>query len=241
MRVNILVNGSPIKTYNHGGNNFIEARNGTEYSIRIYNDGCTRKLAVITVDGINVIDGNPQGEEKGIGYIVNAYSSIEVKGFRNSTDSVGAFKFCKKGKSYCNDVGLAGNNGVIGVRFYDELHSINVPGNMFRSMNAEWNRTSNTEYSKGMTDRSAPIITCSCTNSVAPEFELGTTWGSQIKDKVTNIKFQSCDNVFWQYIVYYDTKQNLKKIGIKFDNETQISSFPSAFNSFATPPKDWKK
>ena len=119
-QVEVLVNNSPVRQHNHNGNTYIEARAGTEYSIKIKNSDHNRKLVVITVDGVNVITGEPQPESIGQGYIVRAYDSLDIKGFRKDMSSVGAFKFCKSGGSYCNEKGLKGNNGVIGVRIYDE-------------------------------------------------------------------------------------------------------------------------
>lgn len=123
---NILVNGRPVKQYTHQGNTYIEARAGTEYSIKVRNHEWSRKLVVITVDGLNVITGQPQADDVGQGYIVNACDAIDIKGFRKDTNSVGAFKFCKKSGSYCNEKGLKGNNGVIGVRVYGEDISKNL-------------------------------------------------------------------------------------------------------------------
>lgn len=130
-KVEIIVNGKTVKQYTHQGKVYIEARSGTEYSIKIKNDAWNRKLAVITVDGVNVITGQPQDEGVGQGYIVKGYDSIDIKGFRKDSDSVGAFKFTKKGNSYCNEQGLKGNNGVIGVRIFAEKER---PVVMYRSI-----------------------------------------------------------------------------------------------------------
>lgn len=128
--VEITVNGKPIKQYSHKGNTYIEAKIGTEYNIRIKNDSHRRKLAVVTVDGLNVITGQPHSaNDIGEGYIVGAYDSFDIKGFRKDMNSVGAFKFCQSGKSYCNEQGLKGNNGVIGVRIYDQKVNEIVFGN----------------------------------------------------------------------------------------------------------------
>ena len=119
-QVEISVNGKPVKQYTHQNNIYIEARAGTEYTIKVKNDAYQRKLAVITVDGLNVITGKPQVDGIGQGYIVGSRDAITIRGFRQDMETVGAFKFCKKSGAYCNEQGLKGNNGVIGVRIYDE-------------------------------------------------------------------------------------------------------------------------
>jgi len=118
--IRILVNGRPAKEFTHDNKTFVESRIGTEYSIQIKNNDWQRVLAVPTVDGINVISGEPDSGEPGEGYIVNGNSSVTIKGFRKDLDSVGAFKFCRKDFSYCNEAGAPGNNGVIGVQIFSE-------------------------------------------------------------------------------------------------------------------------
>ncbi len=255
--VEIKVNGKSVKQYRQEGNTYIEARAGTEYSIKINNDSWGRKLAVITVDGVNVISGQPQDEGVGEGYIVNARNSIEIKGFRKDTSTVGAFKFCKKGNSYCNEKGLRGNNGVIGIRIYAEK-SLPI---MFRSINTYDNNdvyghkdTSGIPpytgrpdiYCKSIMDSSLstmksndPVQCCYTSSINTPYFDMGTTWGQKIDDSVKTVEFEHETYVHAEHIIYYDTRENLEKIGICFKEEKQVA-FPKAFGAFAQPPKGWK-
>jgi hypothetical protein len=121
--VDILVNGKPVKKYTHQGKVFVEAKHGTEYTIKIKNSAWDRRLAVAAVDGINVIDGSASGSSQA-GYIINGLNSYEIKGFRTSNDAVNAFKFSVKEKSYAAKAeqtqGDTTNCGVIGVRVYTE-------------------------------------------------------------------------------------------------------------------------
>lgn len=121
----VLVSGTSgkknIAKLSHNGKLFIEAKDGTEYSLRVSNSTGKRVMAIITVDGVNVVDGTK--DEKGTGYIVNAYSAVEIKGFRESTTHVGNFKFAVKGKGYNSDKASGGsvtNSGVIGCIFIEE-------------------------------------------------------------------------------------------------------------------------
>ena len=121
--VDILVNGRPVKKYSHQGRVFVEAKHGNEYSIKIRNNSGPRRLAVVTVDGLNVLDGEVGGTTKA-GYVVNGYSSISIKGFRTSNEVVHPFKFNHKEQSYAakSDVtnGDTCNCGVIGVEVFEE-------------------------------------------------------------------------------------------------------------------------
>ncbi len=134
--VEVLVNSRPVKIYSHEGKLFVEARDGTEYSLKIRNKNYYKRLAVCSVDGINVISGNPAGKDDKVGYVINGLQSYEVKGFRTSNDSVNAFKFASKDKSYAAKSPQTGgdttNCGVIGVRWFTE----NISSNLLGKLNA---------------------------------------------------------------------------------------------------------
>ena len=115
----VLINGKPAQEFQHKDKSFIEGRVGTEYTLQIRNHTPSRVLAIPAVDGISVLDGKP-ATASSPGYIVNANDSIEIKGFRKDMATVGAFKFCQKSKSYCNEAGAPGNNGMIGVIIFNE-------------------------------------------------------------------------------------------------------------------------
>lgn len=249
MHVEIKVNGKPVRQYNQDGNTYIEARAGTEYSIKINNNSWERKMAVITVDGVNVISGQPQGSDIGEGYIINARNSIDIKGFRKDSSSVGAFKFCKKGVSYCNEKGLNGNNGVIGVRIYAEKLPVYVY-KLFKQSNNDNlynssippNSIDSKIYCNSISDSCMRSIQCNYSASSCdsvPNFDMGTTWGQKIEDSVITVNFEHERSVQAEYVIYYDTRENLEKIGINFKNEKQVV-FPKAFGVFAQPPKGWK-
>ena len=117
----VLVNGRPCREYYHKGMVFIESRHGTNYTVKLKNDNSYRVMVVLSVDGLDVITGKP-AEETNKGYIVDAYSSTEIRGYRISDNDSASFVFTSKGKSYAtkSPEGKARNNGVIGVRVFRE-------------------------------------------------------------------------------------------------------------------------
>lgn len=121
--VNILVNGNRCKQYNHNGKIFIEAKEGSEYSIELKNNQWKRILAVCSVDGLDILNGNT-AEEDGPGYVINGRDSSRFDGFRVSNDKVAKFVFDYKGASYAADKGNGAekNVGVIGIRLFDEKY-----------------------------------------------------------------------------------------------------------------------
>ena len=119
--ISILVNGNSVKEYQHEGNTFIEAKSGSTFSIKLKNNYSGRVMAVISVDGVDVITGENAVETES-GYVIGGNSSIEIKGYRVDSEHEASFKFIEKnsGKGYAEFKGDSSNVGVIGIRFYSE-------------------------------------------------------------------------------------------------------------------------
>src|SRR5687768_12231955 len=100
----VLVNGRPVKEFYHSvegtAQTFIEARESTPYTLRVKNNSYRKILAIVAVDGLNVVTGDKSDGYKGRGYIIQPYSAVEIKGFRVSDDEVGQFVFTPKSEGY---------------------------------------------------------------------------------------------------------------------------------------------
>jgi hypothetical protein len=122
--INIVVNGSRCKQYHHEGKIFIEAKEGSEYSIEIKNNTWQRIMAVCSVDGLDILTGKAATED-GAGYVMNGYASNKFDGFRVSDDTVAKFIFSNKDKkdsyAHSKEDGSEANVGVIGVRLFREV------------------------------------------------------------------------------------------------------------------------
>ncbi|MGC6427629.1 MAG: hypothetical protein ACON5H_11630 [Akkermansiaceae bacterium] len=99
---------------------FVTGTHGRTYSLLVKNLAESRLEIVLTVDGLDVMDGKT-GSLKKRGYIVSPGKTLEVKGFRRSTDTVAAFKFSTVRDSYANQRhGDTRNVGVIGMAVFTE-------------------------------------------------------------------------------------------------------------------------
>ena len=114
--------GAPLPTFSAGGRSYVMGRDGARYSIRIENQTGARFEAVATVDGLDVIDGQPGSFEKR-GYLVAPWSAVEIDGFRRSEEEVAAFRFGRVQDSYAKKRGSDRNVGVIGVAVFQERGS----------------------------------------------------------------------------------------------------------------------
>lgn len=111
--------GRPLEGFSSGGNTYVIGEHGQRYTIELKNNTGVRFEAVTTVDGLDVINGR-NGSFSNRGYIVNPWSTVEIDGWRRSTDTVAAFRFGRVSDSYAGKKGEDRNVGVIGVAFFEE-------------------------------------------------------------------------------------------------------------------------
>jgi hypothetical protein len=111
--------GTPLPTFSSGGRSYVMGHDGGRYSIRIENRTGARFEAVASVDGLDVIDGQPGSFEKR-GYLVAPWATVEIDGFRRSDEVVAAFRFGRVRDSYAAKKGNDRNVGVIGVAVFEE-------------------------------------------------------------------------------------------------------------------------
>jgi hypothetical protein len=112
-------NGEMLPTYNQRDRYYVQGNINERYIIRVANPTSRRIEAVVTVDGLDVIDGE-NGDLRKRGYVVPAYGETRIEGFRTSTSDVATFRFSSVGGSYAGQKGKARNVGVIAVALYEE-------------------------------------------------------------------------------------------------------------------------
>ncbi|MAH42112.1 hypothetical protein CL614_00030 [archaeon] len=119
----VLVGGRPVKTYrDQSGRIWIEGRKGTAFKLRVKNNDHRRILGIVSVDGLNVIDGKHLPPEDSRGYIINSYSNITIPGWKINQDEVREFYFTvDESESYVRKIGADERNiGVIAAAIYRE-------------------------------------------------------------------------------------------------------------------------
>jgi hypothetical protein len=99
---------------------FVVGEEGRRYSIVVRNRSELRLEIVLSVDGLDVIDGRPASFRKR-GYVIEPHRQLVVEGFRQSTEAVAAFRFGAVRESYANQkYGDTRNVGVIGIALFNE-------------------------------------------------------------------------------------------------------------------------
>ncbi len=93
---------------------------GAPYRVVLRNRTGAALELVVSVDGLDVIDGRPASYRKR-GYLVDAGGTLEIAGFRTSMDEVAGFRFSSVSDSYAAQRhGDTRNVGVIGVALFHE-------------------------------------------------------------------------------------------------------------------------
>ncbi|MBI5518144.1 MAG: hypothetical protein HY909_30515 [Deltaproteobacteria bacterium] len=110
---------SPLAGYRVNDRNYVFGHAGQRYTIVLENSTAARFEAVVSVDGLDVINGETAGYTHR-GYILPPYGRLEIDGFRQDLHTVAAFRFGAVGDSYAAQMGSARNVGVIGVALFSE-------------------------------------------------------------------------------------------------------------------------
>jgi hypothetical protein len=113
----------PFPSFYAGGRHYVVGEPGQRYVLTIHNHTGYRFECVASVDGLDVIDGRAAAYGKR-GYILDPYGTVAIEGFRQSEDTVAAFRFSSVRGSYSNRSGQGDSNvGVIGVALFSERGS----------------------------------------------------------------------------------------------------------------------
>jgi len=111
--------GTTLPVYEKAGRRYIVGTPGHEYTLRVRNLTGDRILAVTSVDGVNVVTGETASPDQS-GYVIDAYGSVEINGWRKSLERTAAFYCTDLGDSYAARTGRPRNVGVIGVAVFRE-------------------------------------------------------------------------------------------------------------------------
>jgi hypothetical protein len=212
--MDVLVDSVPVKPVAYAGRSYLPvSRLGTEYEIRIWNHGPRRIAAIVSVDGLSVINGRP-ASEWGSGYIVDARSSIVIKGWRRDLETVNAFTFEPREKSYATRMGHPENVGVIGLLAIEEAGPRPMPLPMERT-----------------TDTARGVL------KATPEVGgTGTGYGRDIESSVIYVPFTRSHKTR-TIAYYYDTIDTLRRIGVPVDPWHYPNPFPGPGDFVPPPPR----
>jgi hypothetical protein len=129
MKVQIQQNGVPLPVLFHEAQHWVLAPPSGDYEIVLVNNSPHRRLAVVSVDGLSVLDGKPASRD-GNGYVLFPWQRMVIPGWRRNDQEVARFTFTENEGSYSQAMGHGKRNtGVIAVAVFDE--KVRVPDPIF--------------------------------------------------------------------------------------------------------------
>jgi hypothetical protein len=231
---------SPADEYQHRGQTWIEGRGGSNYVIELQNHTWKRVMAVVSVDGLCVVDGKPAGYNSD-GFLVEANNTLSIPGWMLNRQQAAEFVFGSRQTSYAAQSGNDTSNvGVIGVAWFAEQEPVyQLQQFPFYGVGAD-------PVCKGLVGTRSVQASSSIGSVGANSASLasvGTGFGDETSFKTTQVEFtrHSSQPIVVQTI-FYDSADNLQKMGIRLKERNTYSSrvaFPGSEPNFCKPPPSW--
>ncbi|MBK8480388.1 MAG: hypothetical protein IPL40_04310 [Proteobacteria bacterium] len=265
--VELLVDGRPARVYAHRGESYLLGQRGRRYTLRVHNNSGQRVEVVATVDGRDVLDGR-SGSFAKRGYLLPAWGSLTIEGWRLSHHEIAAFRFSSVRNSYAARTGDALQVGVIGVAFFPErvpppqvyLPSAAEDSGGLNRAPAPARRPSRQSLSRPGAGRAAAesansdVFEGKSARSRWRRSEerpgLGTAFGERHYAPVTDVPFERARRAVPDCLLglRYDDERGLLALGVELRpwrrpyDETQRRRYASPFpaqRGFAAPPAGW--
>ncbi|MDP1537542.1 MAG: hypothetical protein Q8L95_10205 [Burkholderiales bacterium] len=239
-----------LPVYLHEGRHYVVGHPGNEYEIRLRNRQRSDILAVVSVDGVDVITGDTADWQHS-GYVLGSQQSFGIKGWRKNLERTAAFYFTALPDSYAARTGRPEHVGVIGIAVFrkkpEPLMQYSPPRLAGRAADADAPApaTGAAERSAGSASddfagpgngsrAEAPATTA------RKSARLGTGHGRSETSVVTYTEFERATTAPAEIItIYYDSYHNLVAQGIiRAPSLTRPAPFPVPFpGRFAPDPR----
>jgi hypothetical protein len=196
--------GRMLPVYAYAGRRFVVGKPGNEYSIRVRNTAGERVLAVMSVDGVNIITGDTASPVQS-GYVLGPYETTEIAGWRKDMTRTAAFYFTSLPDSYAARTGRPDNVGVIGVVVFNERPRP-VPYGIVKDRE----RAESTNRTAPGPASAAPLA-----QDAQAKSQLGTGHGRSEPSYAQYTSFERASETPSETIaIYYDSYENLLAQGV---------------------------
>lgn len=242
--------GQTLATYVHNGKLYVPGTPGHRYAVRLSNRTGARLLAVLSVDGVNAVSGETASARQS-GYVLDAWESTEINGWRKSLDEVAQFNFTTLSDSYAAQTGRPANVGVIGVavfterarRWIAEPRSERIPVPSARPWAKDAESSSDPAVAAappaatGKAQESTAQADAALARSEPKRERLGTGHGEREWSQVGTTQFERASNQPAETLaIWYDSYRNLAARGI-IPRRPLASRDPNPFpNGFVADP-----
>ena len=227
--------GRELPVHWHEGRAYVVGKPGNEYQVVVRNRRGEDMLAVVAVDGVNVLTGQTASAEQG-GYVVGARDRLDIKGWRKSLGEVASFYFTSLGDSYAARTDRPQHVGVIGVALFRRAVRYQQPEPQPFD---QWGPKTERNESRDRSDSSGagPLGKRSAPSAQA-QAPLGTGHGRREESHARYTEFERATREPEETIaIYYDSYRNLVAQGVlsPYAGRRDPQPFPSGF-----APDPWR-
>lgn len=259
MNINIISEDAILLQHSHEGETYLEAPKDSKYIIQLFNNSYERRLFVISVDGVNIVNGK-DASVAGPGYVLEAGAMTSINGWHRTNEETAAFTFEGLGQTYSVQTGRGESNvGVIGVAsfrpkevsFWRRQDGFKTNKKMDEgilgrgiSNNVDSLSTGDTytylsrnkAIRAGRTREELGIKFCSESTEIE---KIGTGYGEKLEMKTRETTFtRASDSPFETFTLRYETRASLIKLGVIKDVASKPNPFPADVGVKAPP--GWK-
>jgi hypothetical protein len=211
--------GRDLPVYWHEGRAYVVGKPGNEYQINVRNRSGEDLLAIMSVDGVNVITGKTASTTQGGGYVLSSWENTSIRGWRKSMEEIASFYFTSLGDSYAARTGRPDNVGVIGVALYQRKRVepppvVQAPEPWY-SKREERDAADAVGAAKQAAPASAAGAVAENKARAMPSAPLGTGHGRREESRTQYVEFERRTSEPVETIaIYYDSYRNLVAQGV---------------------------
>ncbi len=218
-----------LPIYWHQGNAYVVGSPGNEYQIGVRNATGVDVLAVVSVDGVNVVSGETATPNQ-TGYLIDQWQQMNIAGWRKNLSRTAAFYFTSLGDSYAARTGRLNHVGVIGAALY-RRKSDPVAYAPELSAPQTYSGARDRAESSAPATQSAPSIREEKSLADQRSNTLGTGHGRQETSPARYTSFERATSGPEEIIrIYYDSHANLVARGvIPRESWREPQPFPGRF------------
>jgi hypothetical protein len=210
--------GRDLPVYWHEGRAYVVGKPGNEYQINVRNRSGEDLMAIMSVDGVNVISGKTASLTQGGGYVLSSWENTSIRGWRKSMEEIASFYFTSLGDSYAARTGRPDNVGVIGVALYQRKR-VEPPPMVQTPLwipapREEKSSADSAERSKQLGSSSGAVAE-NRAPAARPSAPLGTGHGRLEESRTQYVQFERATTEPVETIaIYYDSYRNLVAQGV---------------------------
>jgi hypothetical protein len=227
--------GQVLPVHWYDGRAYVVGRPGNEYQVEVRNRRGDDLLAVVSVDGVNVISGETANKTQS-GYVVSAWQGMDIRGWRKSMGDIAAFYFTSLGDSYAARTGRPDNVGVIGVALFRRKPELPPPVSVAPPVQEPYRdgkRKDKLEDSNAAPSREESRAQSPAAKALSSP--LGTGHGRREESRAQWVAFdRASDTPSETVTIYYDSYRNLVARGVLAT--PAAPRHPNAFPGFVPDP-----